>query len=107
VADAKDSVEDIKTAIAKARKKPLAFGLCLGKKPESTVLITHKSKSASVLGQQARKAGETSKFTFGTMKVQSKNLFLTCEGDAPAGAAKKIKMFLKVSKDRNTKSDRR
>jgi len=95
VAGAKDSDEDLKTAIAQARKKPLAFGLCLGKKPDGTVLLTHKTKAAPILGQQARKAGETGKFTFGTMSVKSKNLLLTCEGDPPAGAARKIKDFLK------------
>jgi len=96
VAGSKASDEDLKTAIAQARKKPLAFGLCLGKKPDATVLMTHKTKAASVLGQQARKAGETGKFTFGSMNVKSKSLLLTCEGDAPAGAAKKIKDFLKI-----------
>ncbi|MFV0492107.1 MAG: hypothetical protein ACK5M4_09830 [Pseudorhodobacter sp.] len=89
------SDQDLKTTLAQARKKPLAFGLCLGKKPDTTVLMTHKTKAPSVLGQQARKAGDTSKFTFGMMSVRSKNLQLTCEGDVPAGAGRKIKEYLK------------
>ncbi len=90
-----ESGEDLKTTIGQARKKPLAFGLCLGKKADTTLLMTHKTKSPSVVGQQARKAGETSKFTFGMMSVKGKNLMLTCEGDVPAGMARKTKEYLK------------
>lgn len=89
------SDEDLKTTLALARKKPLAFGLCLGKKSDTTVLMTHKTKAPSLLGQQARKAGETGKFTFGLMSVSGKNLELTCEGDIPAGAGRKVKEYLK------------
>ncbi len=95
MAAGKESGEDIGTAIGQARKKPLAFGLCLGKKAETTLLMTHKTKAPSVVGQHARKAGETNKFTFGTMSVKGKNLMLTCEGDIPAGMARKTKEFLK------------
>ena len=90
-----ESGDDLKTTIGQARKKPLAFGLCLGKKADTTLLMTHKTKSPSVVGQQARKAGETSKFTFGMMSVKGKNMMLTCEGDVPAGMARKTKEYLK------------
>lgn len=90
-----DSTDDLKTTLALARKNPLSFGLCLGKKPETTVLMTHKTKAPSVMGQQARKAGETGKFTFGTMSVNGKILELRCEGDAPSGAGRKTKEYLK------------
>jgi len=92
---ANESTDDLKTALALARKNPLSFGLCLGKKPETTVLMTHKTKAPSVMGQQARKAGETGKFTFGTMSVSGKILELRCEGDAPSGAGRKTKEYLK------------
>ena len=92
---ASENTDDLKTTLALARRNPLSFGLCFGKKPETTVLMTHKTKAPSVMGQQARKAGETGKFTFGTMSVNGKILELRCEGDAPAGAGRKIKEYLK------------
>ncbi|MFT5849822.1 MAG: hypothetical protein ACI9H6_000644 [Patiriisocius sp.] len=45
----KAKTDELKDAIATGRKRSLPFGLCLGKKPEGTVLITHKTKSPKVL----------------------------------------------------------
>jgi hypothetical protein len=89
--------EEIKANIAVARKRPLAFGLCLGKKPETTILINHKTKEPDALGRQAKKDGETNKFVCGMMSVEGKNLNLSCVGDIPTGIARKTKEMLKLA----------
>ena len=45
----KDAIKNLRSDIAEARKREVNFGVCLGKKPDSTVLMTHKSRSAEML----------------------------------------------------------
>lgn len=93
----KDTISELKTNISLARKRALAFGLCLGKKPDGTILICHKTKKPEVLGRQAKKEGETPKFTFGTMTCEGSKIILKCLGDPPAGLAKRVRlMFLEA-----------
>ncbi len=87
--------KDLESAIALARKKELPFGICLGKKPEGTVWKCLKSKSPEVNGKFAKKEGETGKFTFGVMTVQSKDIHLIVHGKMISGMVKKLKEFLK------------
>lgn len=89
--------EELKADIAVARKRPLAFGLCLGKSVETTVLVTHKTKDPEAMGRQAKKDGETAKIAFGMMSVEGKNLNLSCEKEPPAGLARKTKEMLKAA----------
>ena len=94
---AAEKLETLKADIAVARRRPLAFGLCIGKSAETTVLLTHKAKEPEALGRLAKKEGETSKLAFGQMSVEGKNLNLNCQGDVPAGLARKTKEMLKAA----------
>ena len=87
----------LKTDIGFARKRDLAFGLCIGKSPETTVLVCHKTKDPEALGRQAKKEGETAKMTYGLMKVEGKNLNLSCQGDVPSGLARRTREMLKAA----------
>lgn len=94
---AESKTESLKADIAVARKRPLAFGLCLGKSPETTVLVTHKSKDPETLGRQAKKEGETNKIAFGMMSVEGKDINLACQADPPPGLARKTREMLKAA----------
>lgn len=90
-------LDELKANIAFARKRPMAFGLCIGKSPETTVLLGHKTKDPETVGRQAKKEGETSKIAFGLMTVEGKNLNLACQGDVISGLARKAKEMLKAA----------
>ncbi len=92
-----DQLDELKSSIAVARKRDLNFALCLGKKPEGTVILTHRIKGPEILSKQAKKAGETAKLAYGTMRVKGKDMMLTCVDAPPSGSARKTKEFLKKS----------
>ncbi|MEO1555621.1 MAG: hypothetical protein AAFS01_04270 [Pseudomonadota bacterium] len=79
-----------------ARKRVLNFAFCLGKQPDTTVFITHRTKKPDALFKEARKQGETAKAVKGSMQVEGKTMLLTCLNDPPAGCAKKLKDFMKA-----------
>ncbi|MEL6921349.1 MAG: hypothetical protein AAFO77_10070 [Pseudomonadota bacterium] len=89
-----DPVDEIKSAIAIARKRDLNFGLCLGKQYDGTVLLTHRHKSPDVLFKAAKKKGETTKATSGTLCVKGKTISLSCIDAPPAGTAKKLRDYM-------------
>ncbi|HMO07105.1 MAG TPA: hypothetical protein PKD10_05580 [Paracoccaceae bacterium] len=91
-----EKLDELKSNLAFARKRPLAFGLCLGKAAETTVLLNHKTKEPEALGRLAKKEGETTKVVFGTMAVEGKNLDLACQSDPIPGLARKTKEMLKA-----------
>lgn len=91
-------LEELKSLLGVAKKRPLNFGLCMGKKPEDTVFLLHRMKGAEILGRQAKKDGDTPKVAFGVIEVKGKKALLTCEGDVPAGIAKATKKFLTGNK---------
>ena len=88
-----DALSDLKSLIAAARRGPLAFGVCMGKKPEETVMLLHRTKSAEVLGKSAKKQVETAKVAFGEIEVSGKKASLTCHEDPPPGIARSLKLF--------------
>jgi hypothetical protein len=92
----KEQIDELKANLAVARKRELPFGLCIGKAPETTVLVNHKTKDPEALGRQAKKDGETAKVAFGMMTVEGKNLNLSCAGDVPTGMARKMRELLKL-----------
>lgn len=92
-----EDIEEMKGLIAVARKRPLSFGLCLGKSPEGTVFTLHRLKEGEVLARAAKKQGETAKVTHGTAEVKGKVLTLTCASDIIAGMSKNLKRFLKAN----------
>ena len=89
-----DELSELKTLMAAARKKPLNFGICIGKKPDSLIFYLHRKKAPDILARLAKKAGDTSKVAMGTASVSGKKLTLTIIGDPPSGMAKRTKVFL-------------
>lgn len=89
------SAEEVQGLIAVSRKRALAFGLCLGKKPDGTVLIMHRIKSPEILMKQAKKAGESAKIACGQIETKGKKVLLSCEKDPPGTMAKHLKRYLK------------
>lgn len=85
--------DEIKSLIGVSRKRALNFGLCLGKKPDTSVILMHRMKSPDVLGRQAKQAGETNKATFGTLETKGKKLKMTLQADMPAGLAQHGRKF--------------
>lgn len=90
-------LDELKSSISFARRRPLAFGLCLGKSAETTVLISHKTKDPETVGRLAKKEGETAKLAFGMMTVEAKDLNLLCHCDVVPGLARKTKEMLKAA----------
>jgi len=90
-----EDIDELKSLIAVARKRPVNFAVCLGKKPETTVIKMHRMKEGAILARAAKKEGETAKITFGEVNVKGKNMTLTCASDIPAGMAKRMKLFLR------------
>lgn len=91
-----EKFEELKANIAFARKRPMAFGLCLGKSAETTVLMGHKTKDPETVGRLAKKEGETTKVVFGLMTVEGKNLNLALQSDPIPGLARKTRELLKA-----------
>lgn len=87
------ALEDLKSMLAFARKGPVGFGLCLGKKPGNTVLIMHRKKAPEMLQRLAKKEGETAKTACGEIEVTGKKVNLRCFEDPPAGLLKTLKSF--------------
>lgn len=90
-------MKELKEAITLARKRELNFGLCLGKKPDSTIFMTHKTKSPTVLGKAAKADGETKQVSFGALSANGKELTLVCEGKIHPGMGRKIRELLKAA----------
>lgn len=90
-----EDLEELKSLIAVARKRPLNFAICMGKKPEDTIFMMHRMKAPDVLARLAKKEGDTAKVAFGEANAKGKKVMLTCHEDIPAGIAKRTKMFLR------------
>jgi hypothetical protein len=91
-----EQIDDLRDQIAVARKRTLNFGLCIGGDAESTVLVAHRRKAPDVLAKAARKAGGSAKVAFGSLRVEGKELILTCAEDPPAGTARRAKELLRA-----------
>lgn len=89
-------MDELKAMIAVARQRDVNFGLCIGKKPETTILMMHRMKSPDILGRMAKKDGETTKVTFGLASVSGKILTLKCMEEPPGGLVKPTKLFLRA-----------
>jgi len=90
-------INQLNANIAIAKKQELPFGLCLGKKPEGSVLVCHKTKDPEALGRQAKKEGETNKIAFGILTCKGKDLYLKCLGEPPSGLARQAREMLKAA----------
>ncbi|MEL6466875.1 MAG: hypothetical protein AAFQ58_18070 [Pseudomonadota bacterium] len=85
---------DLDKMIAKARQKPIAYGLCLGKKPEDNVLYLDLQKAPEVMMRKAKAEGDTTKVACGEAEVQGKILTLSVTGKMLPGLAKNMKAFM-------------
>lgn len=90
----KDEIDELQKLFQKARQRPISFGLCMGKKPEDTVICMNIVKSPEVMMRQAKKQGETAKLTQGTVTVDGKIIEFNCETDPPKGLKNNLKKFL-------------
>lgn len=90
-----EDLDEMKSLIAVARKRPLNFAICMGKKPEDTIFMMHRMKAPDVLARLAKKEGDTAKVAFGEVNAKGKKVMLTCLEDIPAGIAKRTKLFLR------------
>lgn len=93
-----EDIDALTDGLALTRKKEMNFGICLGKKPEEMVFFLHPRKASDVLMRQAKKAGNTNKVFGGVATSKGSKLTLSCEGDPPSGAAKKVRKFLQSLK---------
>ncbi len=93
-----EDLEELKALFGVAKKRPLNFAICMGKKPEDTIFVMHRIKGPDILGRQAKKDGDTPKVAFGVIEVKGKKALLTCQSDIPAGIAKATKKFLTGNK---------
>ena len=89
-------IDEMKAIFTLAKNRKIGFGLCLGKKPENTVMLFDKIKAPEQLMRQAKQDGETPLATCGTIGVDGQKLNLFCDGDAPPGLQRKMREFLHV-----------
>lgn len=87
------ALDDLKAMLKFARKGPVGFGVCLGKKPANTVLILHRKKAPEMLQRLAKKEGETAKISCGEIEISGKNASLRCFEDPPPVLQKALKTF--------------
>jgi len=95
MADDAPTADDVRKLIALTKKKTLAFALALGKKPEGTVLIIHRTKAAEALLKLARKMGETQKLAFGEISTEGTQTTFKCDKDPKGPMAKQLKQFFR------------
>ena len=89
-----EQAAELKKMIGVARKRALNFGICMGAKPDGTILVLHRMRSPDVLMREAKKAGDTAKTTYGSLAVSGKVLSLSCVEEPPANLARSAKLFL-------------
>jgi hypothetical protein len=87
-------IDELKAALATAKKKTMNFAICLGKTAETTVFLIHKSRAPEVLARQAKTAGETVKIASGQIDVVGSKIELRCLDDIPSGIAKRTRTYL-------------
>jgi len=87
------ALDDLKSMLGIARRGALNFGVCMGKKPEDTVMILHRKKPPETLQRLAKKDGDTAKTTCGIIEVAGKKANLQCLDDPPPGLPKALKRF--------------
>lgn len=90
-------IEQLKSDLGAARKRALNFGFCLASKAEDSAFVTHRIKSAEMLGKAAKKEAGATKLIYGEMTVEGKVLKLKCMEPPKDSMAKKIKDFLKAN----------
>ncbi len=92
----KELKKELVTVFKKSKPdKPVAFGFCMGKSPETTVMkVDDKKLNAKKLGEEAKKGSDGNKVSFGKCHLEKGALKLQFEKDG-GSAEKKIKAYLK------------
>ena len=90
-----DEIDDLKSDLKKARKKPFNFGLCLESDVDESILLLHRRKAPELLLRRAKAQGDTTKFTMGQLRMEGKVVILECTMDAPANCARQLRLFLR------------
>ena len=80
-ADKDSSGNDLKALVAASRKNALRIGFCLGAKPDDSIVLMHRTKTAASLLRDARKMGKTQKFGSGTVMTSGRNFIITMHED--------------------------
>ncbi len=97
MADDKLEGPELKKMVKLAKKKPLAFAFCPGKKMDEHVVMIDRRKGPTILSKAAKKIGTSPKVAFGTMSVNGKVAELTCERVVPK-MAKTLKQYFRIQK---------
>lgn len=90
-----EQTKELKDGLKMAKKRPMSFGICPAPKPEGTAMLMHKTKAPEMLGRKAKKEGDGTKMTFGTVTVKGKEVTFRLDGDFLPGLAKRARLFLR------------
>ena len=67
-----DALSDLKSLIAAARRGPLAFGVCMGKKPEETVMLLHAPKAPRFWASRPRNRAKPQKWPLARSRFRAR-----------------------------------
>lgn len=88
---------ELKKFVKLGRNRPLTFAFCPASGKDEPLFAAHRKKKPDVLGKNARKEAEQTKFACGTFSVDGKTMVLTCDKVVP-GMAQKLKKMLRKQK---------
>lgn len=92
-----DAGGDLKSMINASRNTPLQIAFCIGSKPEESVIVMHRKKSADVLLKDARKQGKSAKLGCGTVETSGKAFKISLTDAPPSGTARALKACIKAA----------
>lgn len=81
-----------------ARSGSVNFGVCMGRTPETTILLLDRSKAPRTLASTAKAMGETPKVFFGDLEVDGARARFLCESDPPSGAIGMLRKLFEMRK---------
>ena len=93
------AIEEVKQALAIARKRDLNFGLCCGKVPSDTAFCTDRNKMPKTLLDIAKKEIKAKKMTannraYGTVRCEGKLVILSLDADPKGLIARPFRKYL-------------
>lgn len=93
--DKEKDAQHLKKMLKMARKRPINFGISLGKGDESLAFLSHQARDPKSLRKKAREETGNSKGAHGEMTVDGKNLVFACQDSPPGPIVKAMRLFLK------------
>jgi hypothetical protein len=88
---------EFKKFVKIARNKELTFAFCPTGGQDEPMFAVHRRRKPDALGKAARKEAEETKYACGKMRVEGKELVLTCDRMV-AGMEKKVAKMLRKMK---------